>query len=403
MSNAYIGKIAAVIVSLCMTFFFNKELIAREIPTKTDLPANVAAVAFDRSNDVTYQFSGYLNDYLEGVSGWAKSAPERNQGMLDMLSDRERQPYRYLMPWGGEFVGKYLVGAAELYRLNKDPQLKKVIDSFVDKLQQLQAKNGYLGPWPEKYELTCDVPKDAFCGWADVTWDLWGHYHLMLGLTLWYQDTGNTKALDVGCKIGDMLCDKYLGKVGVMAKLKDSYTNLSPGHSLFLLYKATNNKRYLDLAKQIIEEEFPRSVNHVNFALSGKEFYQNPFHGAVRWENAHELLGIAEMYWLTGEKKYRTAFEHIWWSIVKSDRYNTGTFASGEGVRGSPYNKLSKETCCAVAWEAMGVEMLRMTGNSVVADELELTFLNAVLAYQKRNGEWCTYDTPMDGIRFTRT
>jgi len=236
-----------------------------------------------------------------------------------------------------------------------------------------------------------------------VNWDLWDHYHIMLGFIFWYEDTGDANALGAARKMADLFCDKYLGKPGVMAKLNDGYTNLSPGHSLFLLYRVTKEKRYFDLARQIIEQEFPLNVNHVNFALTGKEFYENTFHGATRWENLHEINAIAEMYWLTGEEKYRQAFEHIWWSIVKSDRYNTGTFASGEGVRGNPYNKMSKETCCAVAWESMGVEMLRMTGQSIVADELELTFLNAVLGYQRRKGDWCTYDTPMDGVRFTRT
>ena len=43
--------------------------------------------------------------------------------------------------------------------------------------------------------------------------------------------------------------------------------------------------------------------------------------------------------------------------------------------------------------------MLRLTGNPVVADELELSTLNQVLGYQHRSGKWCTYNTPMDGRR----
>jgi uncharacterized protein len=52
---------------------------------------------------------------------------------------------------------------------------------------------------------------------------------------------------------------------------------------------------------------------------------------------------------------------------------------------------------------AMGIDMLRLTGNSIVADELELSTLNQVLGYQHRSGKWCTYNTPMDGTRRNST
>jgi hypothetical protein len=43
--------------------------------------------------------------------------------------------------------------------------------------------------------------------------------------------------------------------------------------------------------------------------------------------------------------------------------------------------------------------MLRLTGNSLVADELELSTLNSVLGLHSPNGRWVTYNTPMDGVR----
>ena len=43
--------------------------------------------------------------------------------------------------------------------------------------------------------------------------------------------------------------------------------------------------------------------------------------------------------------------------------------------------------------------MLRLTADPRVADELELSTLNAVLAYHSVSGRWVTYDTPDDGSR----
>jgi DUF1680 family protein len=48
---------------------------------------------------------------------------------------------------------------------------------------------------------------------------------------------------------------------------------------------------------------------------------------------------------------------------------------------------------------AMSVEMLRLTGSSVVADELELSMLNSGLGMMSPSGRWVTYNTPMAGER----
>jgi len=134
----------------------------------------------------------------------------------------------------------------------------------------------------------------------------------------------------------------------------------------------------------------------VRTALAGKEFYETP---QPRWESLHSILALPEMHYVTGDQRYRDAFEHIYWSLLKLDRHNNGGFSSGERARGNPYLSLPIETCCTIAWLAMSVEMLRLTGNSIVADEIELSTLNSVVGLHSTSGRWVTYDTPMDGVR----
>ena len=48
---------------------------------------------------------------------------------------------------------------------------------------------------------------------------------------------------------------------------------------------------------------------------------------------------------------------------------------------------------------AITQDMLRLSGDSRVADEMELSTWNACLGAQHATGEWWTYDTPMAGTR----
>ncbi len=48
---------------------------------------------------------------------------------------------------------------------------------------------------------------------------------------------------------------------------------------------------------------------------------------------------------------------------------------------------------------ALSIDMLKMTGDPVVADEIELSLTNAGLGSLSRSGRWATYNTPMEGDR----
>lgn len=357
---------------------------------------------YSRIPETSYEFKGYLADYLTGVTEqWLKGTPLANPAMLEIFRDRDRQPRRDLVPWAGEFAGKYLTSAVQVLRLTGDAGLKHVVADFVDRLVQLQDEEGYLGPWPEGSHLTGEAPN--VMGKGGHTWDAWGHYHIMLGLLLWYEESGDKKVLACVERIADLICRKFSGeKRPRLVDTGSTEMNLAVIHALCLLYQKTKTGRVLDMARQIVEEfaaqgpEGPLAGDYVRTALAGQEFYQTP---KPRWESLHPIMGLVELYWITGEERYRRAFEHIWWSIVKLDRHNNGGFSSGEQAQGDPYHQGAIETCCTIAWIAAGVEMLRLTGNSVVADELELSTLNSGIGLHSHTGRWVTYNTPMDGVR----
>lgn len=173
--------------------------------------------------------------------------------------------------------------------------------------------------------------------------------------------------------------------------------NLSVAHAMCLLYEATHTERYLRMAREIEKDwETPPAGDYVRTALKGAEFFQTP---KPRWESLHDVAAIPELYFITGDERYQKAFTHIWHSIRRLDRHNSGSFSTGEGAVGNPYAEGPIETCCVIAWTAVSIDMLRMTGDSTVADEIELTTFNAILGSIHPSGRWCTYNTPMDGVR----
>jgi hypothetical protein len=118
-----------------------------------------------------------------------------------------------------------------------------------------------------------------------------------------------------------------------------------------------------------------------------------------RWESLHDMQGLGELYRITGNEDYKTAYVNLWKSIRRHDRHNTGGFSTGEQAIGNPYTPGAIETCCTTAWSAITQDILELTGDPLALDELELSLFNSILGSQHPSGRWFTYNTPMDGKR----
>jgi len=330
-----------------------------------------------------WQFDGCVGRRVEvNVRQWLLPAPEANPGMLEMFRLRDRQPVTQLVPWAGEFAGKYLISAVLAARMSETPELRPRLAAFVRSLLELQAEDGYLGPFPRAERLLGH-------------WDLWGHYHVMQGLLLWYEDTGDSEALMACRRMADLMCRTYLDQPRRVYDAGSHEMNMAIIHGLGRLYRQTGEARYLRLMQEI-EKDWERAGDYLRTGLAGTEFYRTP---RPRWESLHDLQGLVELWRITGKPAYREAFIRHWRNIARLDRHNTGGFSSGEQATGNPFATGAIETCCTVAWMALSVDMLSLTGDPRVADELELATLNAGLGAQHPSGRWWTYNTPMNGVR----
>lgn len=347
----------------------------------------------DTCTDAKFALGGEIGRRLDAVTRqWILSAPHANPGMLEMFRQRDRKPSHDMVPWAGEFAGKYLTHSVQIWRLTRDAELGRHIRWFVGELVALQAEDGYLGPWPAAWRLRKGGPTCA------EPWDAWGHYHAMVGLLLWHEDTGDARALTCVRRIADLFCRRFLDNP--KERLHDTGAhemNQAPVHAFAWLYRLTGERRYLRMSEQIVEEfAIPPAGDYLESSLAGKEFWETP---KPRWESLHPIMGLSELHRVTGRDNFRRAFEQLWWSMLKGDRHNNGGFSSGEQATGNPYDAGAIETCCTIAWMAMSVEMLRLTGDSIVADELEFSLVNSGLGMMSPSGRWVTYNTPMAGER----
>ncbi|MCC6492057.1 MAG: glycoside hydrolase family 127 protein [Pirellulales bacterium] len=356
----------------------------------------------NRDADAQMALSGPVQRYIEAVStNWLLRAPRDNPAMLQMLAERDRPPYRNLLPWSGEFAGKYLTGTVQVLRTSENAKLRAATERFVHDLLDCQESDGYLGPFPRKYRLTGKAPNTGSDAEPGDTWDLWNHYHALVGLLLWHEYANDSKALAAACRIGDLMCEKFLDAGAPVSSTGSFEMNQAIAHGMALLYRRAGEQKYLELAERTVEDfQAPGAGDYLRMGLNKVEFYQTP---KPRWESLHPIMGLAELYQITGNRQYREAFEHLWWSVAKLDRHNNGGFSSGEQAQGNPYHPGAIETCCTIAWMAMSVEMLRMTGDPIVADELELSTLNQVVGSYSPTGRWSTYNTPMNGRRIPST
>ncbi len=340
----------------------------------------------DSPADLHFSPHGWVGECVSAnESNWLIPAPATNPGMLEMFANRQnlhsvngRGDTRDPVPWAGEFAGKYLLSAVQSLRLTGSPTLERVVRRFVRQLLATQGSDGSLG--------------------MPLAWDLWGQYHVMLGLLRWYEHTADAHALAACERAANLACARYLGRVSAIESDHpgDGEKNQAILHVLALLYEYTGQQNYLDLVHAIeLEWTKPPFFNFLENALAGKDFFAGV---RPRWESLHDIQAIAELYFITGQARYRLAFEQMWGNIRTLDRHATGGFTSGEAATGNSYDPRYIETCGTVAWMALTVDMLRMTADSTAADELELSLFNAILGAQSPDGRLWTYHTPMGGI-----
>ncbi len=343
-------------------------------------------------------FSGLMGERMANqMNRWMYTAYYTNPTMVEAFRQRESSLSLDLMAWYGEFPGKYLYSTALSYALNHDENLKLVSEELIGDLASVQGEDGYLGVFSQTDRMLGQV-ENEINGRENqgANWDLWNHYHIIRGLLAWYGQTGNETAFQTAQKAADYLIS-FFSNGHTLEEVGETDKNLSIVSVFADLYGKTGESRYLDFVNDIVAA----------WQLSGNgNFYQEGIDGTPfsalsqnRWEAMHAVLGLADIYEISGDENFKTAFLNLWSSLREADRRNTGGATVNEQALGSPYVAGSVETCANVTYLELTARALALTDDSKIADEAELTTLNVMLGSQNKAGRWYTYNTPDNGVR----
>ena len=360
-------------------------------------PKAADALAFATPDSV--KFHGWLGEAMATCKKGrmlAQSLPDLIQPFAVREEDRM---------WRCEFWGKWFTSAALAYRYDGDPKLRAILDEVVKGLIATQTPDGGITTYKAANEFS--------------NWDTWGRKYTLLGLLAYNELTGDAKALDAAQRHADRVLGYFgPGKADIAT---NGWWNGMAASSILepmvLLYRRTGEPRYLKFAEYIVHSwEGPKGPDLVRKALDGIAVFKM-FPGpdpklkgymSGGSSKAYEMMscyeGLVELHRVTGDPKYLEAAKKVFASIHDTEITVIGSGSSWERwcngrVRQAEPVPEWMETCVTVTWLKFAAQLLRITGDSLYADEIERSAYNPLLAAQKDDGTWWCHYNPLEGQR----
>lgn len=304
-------------------------------------------------------------------------------------------------------VYKIVEGAAYSLMNEPNPKLDAYLDQIISYFAAAQEPDGYLyTAWTlkandyNKFACCTYDPKGKFLG-TNNSHELYNAGHMYEAAVAHYRATGKKSFLNIATKNADLIYKLCV----------DQQQGFYPGHQeieigLIKLYRVTNNKKYLDLAKLFLERRGRKGD------LVGKEYkdaaYSQDHVPVVQQTEAvghsvragYMYSAMTDIAAITGDKAYLTAVDKIWNNIVSKKMYITGGLGSAPGIEGfdADYelpNNAYAETCAAIANVYWNHRMFLLHGNSKYMDVLERSLYNGLMAGLSLEGEKFFYPNPL--------
>jgi uncharacterized protein len=314
--------------------------------------------------------------------------------------------------WAGIFgfndsdVTKVIEGASYSLMTHPDPKLAAYLDTLIADLAAAQEPDGYLETvWTardrlaEPSKVICRPRKERWLGEVE-SHELYNAGHMFEAAAAHYAATGKSNFLDVAKKNADLLCDTFgPGK-----------TEVPPGHpevelGLVKLYRATGDKRYLDLANYFIDvrgtptKDRPKLWGPYNQDHKPFREQDEAVGHAVR--AVYLYAAATDIAALKNDKSLEGAVDCLWENVVGKKQYLTGGI--GSKAQGEAFGKNFElpnrtaycETCAGIAFCFWAERMFLLHGDSKYIDALERALYNNVLDGVSLDGIEFFYPNPL--------
>lgn len=308
--------------------------------------------------------------------------------------------FQTIYPFDDSDVFKIIEGAAYSLQTEPDPELEAYLDTLIYKIGLAQEEDGYLytnrtiaemhggeglHEWASKNRWELD---------SILSHELYNIGHLYEAAVAHYQATGKRSLLDIAVKSADLVNRDFgWDKVKVY-----------PGHQgiemgLVKLYRATGEKKYLDLARFFLDIRGPKGQEY-NQAHKKVVDQTEAVGHSVR--ATYMYSGMADIAAIEKDEAYLNAITSIWEDIVYRKMYITGGIGAtggNEGFAGPfvlPNLTAYCETCASIGNIFTNHRLFLLHGESKYIDILEKTLYNSMLSGVSLSADRFFYPNPLE-------
>jgi len=323
-------------------------------------------------------------------------------------------------------IHKAMEGAMYSLQHHDDPKLRQRVEGIIDRIVAAQQKDGYL----ISYYIVNGLDKK----WEDLRLEhqMYNAGHFFEMAVEHYRLSGDPKALDAAKRFADHI-DSVFGP----GKRYDVGGHEEIELALVKLYRATGERRYLELSRFLLDERghlhgterrpFKSGPLVAPERVEGQtdaEYRRAKWHASLRWRNGrmqdHKPLveqtestghavragyiysAMADIARFMDAPEYERAVDSLWQDVVSRKMYvngAVGTAQYGDEGFGDPYllpNRTYCESCAGIAHVLWQHRMNLLKAQAKYADVMELVLYNGAISGISISGDGFFYQNPLE-------